>query len=127
MAEVLHVVAGATFQEPLALLDRAGAPVDLSGAVLTFLAKDRIDAPDAQAVLVASTTDATIVVDTPESGGTLRFDIDAADTNALVPGGSYVWTLQVAAAGGVVRYPDGFQRGPGRLIVTASAISTVPA
>lgn len=126
MAEVLQVVAGATFAETLTLTERDGTPTDLTGATITFLAKDRIDAPDSEAVLTASTAAGTIAVDSPASAGRLAFAVPAADTAALVPGRSYAWTLQVVLLGRVIRYPDAYQRGPGRLIVAASAVATTP-
>jgi len=121
MAIVLNAVVGATFQEPLTLTQRDGAPLDLTGAALTWMAKERIDDADGDAVLTATSAGGTIVVD-DAPGGELHFAIPAATMAALDPSRAYAWTLQIAAGGSVVRFPDGFQKGPGRLLVTASAI-----
>ena len=126
MAEVLYATVGADFQEPLALTDRAGTPTDLTGADLKWLAKGRIDDPDVDAVLTATSGGGTIVVDAPPTAGQLHFAIPAAATAALDPTRRYVWTLEVESAGVVTRYPDGFQRGPGVLYVTPSAIIAQP-
>jgi hypothetical protein len=121
MAIVLNAVAGATFQEPLTLTNRDGTPMDLTGTSLTWMAKRRIDDDDVAAVLTATSAGGSIVVDAPATLGTIRFAIAAATMAPIAPG-AYAWTLQVVSGSTVVRFPDGFQKGPGRLIVTASVI-----
>lgn len=125
MAQVLRAVKGATLTEPLALTNRDGTPTDLSGATITWMAKSRIDDADVAALITATTGNGRIVVD-DAPGGLLHLDVPASVTDSLDPGQVYAWTLQIFVGGAVVRYPDDFQGGPGRLLVAASAIMAVP-
>lgn len=122
MAVVLHAVVGATFLEPLVLTDRNDAPIDLTGAALKWLAKRRVDDDDDDAVLTATSAGGSIVIDTPTTAGLAHFNISAATMAGLVAERPLAWTLQIIAGGVVARFPDGFQKGPGRLLVTASAV-----
>lgn len=127
MAVVLRAVKGATFQEPLTVLNRDGTPTNLTGAALTWMAKRRIDDADVDAVLTATSAGGTIDI-VAAATGQIRFDIPAATMNgaAIEPGRVYAWTLQVYVGGLTTRYPDAFQGAPGKLIVAPSAIVAVP-
>lgn len=125
MSQVLRAVRGATFVEPLTITNRDGTPTNLTGAALRWMAKARIDDADVAAKLTATSAGGTIViVDAPT--GSVRFAIPAATMDTLTPG-RYAWTLEVYLGGTVTRYPDGFQGGPGKLLVAASAIVAQPA
>ncbi len=123
MAVVLRAVRGATFTEPLAITNRDGTPTDLTGATITWLAKEHVDDPDADAVLSASLADTKLVLVGAPTLGTVRFAIPAADTAPLDPQHVYAWTLAVTVGTTVVRYPDAFQGAPGKLIIAPSAIA----
>ena len=126
MAEVLRAVVGATFQEPLSFTDRDGAPIDLSGASLRFMAKGRIDDPDGDAVLLATSSGGTLVIE-DAAAGRARFAIPAVTMAGLEPSTLLVWTVEIeAGAGTVTRYPDAFQDAPGKLIVAPSVIEALP-
>lgn len=126
MSEVLRVVKGASFLEPLLLTERDGSPTDLTDAALRFMAKRRIDDADVLAALVASTTDGSIIV-VEATEGSIRFAVPASETNMLEASRVYTWTLEVETAqGAVARYPDDYQGGPGKLICSASAIAALP-
>jgi hypothetical protein len=125
MAVIIQAVKGATLREPLSITGRDGTPTNLTGAVLTWMAKERIDDLDAAAKITATSASGSIVVDDAVNGA-IHLNVPAATTNALDPAKRYVWTLQIVSGGVTTRYPDGFQRGPGILLVTPSAVTTVP-
>lgn len=125
MAQILRATKGATFTEPLTITDRDGTTTDLLGAEIRWMAKARIDDIDAAAILTATKAGGTIVV-LDATAGSIRFDIPAATMDVLEPGRVLLWTLEVYVGGVVVRYPDGFQGGPGKLLVEASAIGDQP-
>jgi len=129
MSEILHAIVGATFQEPLTILDRDGTPADLTGAALTWMAKARIDDADVDAILTATTAAGTIDIDADPTTGKITFDIPAATMAAVPPRSGrswYAWSLQVFSGGKTTRYPDDREGGPGKLIVSPSVIVTVP-
>ncbi len=79
----INMYAGQTFATSIAFVDDQGVPIELSGRAARMQARTSIDAP--LAVLTLSTDDGTIVLD---SGGVLRFNLDAAAT-ALLGAGVY--------------------------------------
>lgn len=121
MAAVLRAVRGASFREPLTLLGRDGAPLNLTGASLRWVAKRRLEDDDDDAVLVATSADGTLdIVDAPT--GSIQFDVPAASMTMEAYPTLYAWTLQVVSGGVTTRFPDAFQGGPGKLIVAPSAV-----
>lgn len=73
--------------------DAADAPVDLTGATLTFMVKRRPVDPDLDALLTKTTADGITLSDQTANTGEATIEIDAADTDELARGLFY-WELQ---------------------------------
>lgn len=88
-----------------------GAPVDLTGATIGFMAKLRESDADADAVISLSTSDGIAIVDGP--AGRLRVDVPASATEPLDPDVKLLWDLRVETADGKARtFPDPDPRQP---------------
>lgn len=88
--------AGDTKSLEVALIDRAGQPVDLAGAQIRWALSAQ---PGGGAVLSAKTLGSGIVCDAPETG-VFTVSLDPADTESLL--GNYVHEAEVVLSNGVV-------------------------
>jgi hypothetical protein len=95
------------------VVTKDGAPVDLTGAALTFTAKRRLSDADAAAVVQKDSTAGGIaIVDAAQ--GLARIDIAAGDTATLTSDERLAWDLQVLGADGKKR-----TLADGRLLIHA--------
>jgi hypothetical protein len=79
------------------ITDADGVAVNITGYVISFTAKARIDDLIGDAVIaVTSATSKVVITDGPD--GLCEVRLDPADTD-LAPG-KYVWDLQVVGGGG---------------------------
>jgi hypothetical protein len=102
---VLDVKRGDTATFTIALTDSAGAPLDLTGLIMTFTAKYHLMDPDDDAVITKSDIDG-IVVDYDPTTGIAVLTIDPEDTATLPPIRTRLfWDLQVDNGAGDVRTP----------------------
>jgi hypothetical protein len=92
MSTYLSMYRGDDESFDVAVVDRDGDVVDLTGADLRFTAKRDVGDLDVDAVM-AKTIGAGITV-TNAAGGLARIDIDAADTDTMTRGTVLVWDLQ---------------------------------
>jgi hypothetical protein len=121
MALVLYAIAANDAQWQLPVTEADGSPKDLTAATdLVFLVKRRVDDADEDAVVSAT----PVVADA--EGGILEVRLEPADTAAL-PAGEYVWAIQFADGTGALWEFPGPSLAPGRFLVRASVVATVPA
>lgn len=101
MSTYLEMYRGDDESFDVAVVDKNGAPVNLTSSNLRFTVKRSIKDADIAAVL-SKTIGAGVVVTNP-AGGIARIDMDPADTSALTRSVLYVWDLQVQDSAGNVR------------------------
>lgn len=93
----LTLYRGDTERIRLTLTDPDGVPVDLTGATLSFTAKERIGDEDDVAPLAVD------VVDHPEAAlGIGEIELAAEATATLTPGARYQYDIQLTTAAGDV-------------------------
>ena len=96
----LTAVRGDTFARTVTAYDSAGAALNLTGATVWFTVKDARDqqSDDSAAITrcywVSGGASSGITVPTPSNGG-ITIKAPASDMAALVPGGAYVYDVQV--------------------------------